>query len=39
VARVSFGPFAQRVALTAYQQLIEGALRGDGLPGDVRPLN
>ncbi|GAA2113694.1 isocitrate lyase/phosphoenolpyruvate mutase family protein [Nocardioides bigeumensis] len=39
VARVSFGPFAQRVALTAYQQLIEGAQRGEGLPGDVRPLN
>ena len=39
VARVSYGPFAQRAALTAYQQLIEGALRGEGLPGDLRPLN
>ena len=40
VARVSYGPWSQRVALTALQQLAEHALGDDGsLPGDVRPLN
>ncbi|GAB3261717.1 isocitrate lyase/phosphoenolpyruvate mutase family protein [Alteromonas gracilis] len=39
VARVSYGPWAQRVALTALAQLTEGTMRGEGLPGGVRPLN
>lgn len=40
VARVSYGPWSQRVALTAVQQLAERALAGDGLlPDDVRALN
>ena len=39
VARVSYGPWSQRVALTAVQQLVERALAGDGaLPHDVRAL-
>lgn len=40
VARVSYGPWSQRVALTALQQLAERVRDGEGaLPGDVRPLN
>lgn len=39
VARVSFGPFSQSVALMAYQDLVAGALRGKGLPEDFRMLN
>lgn len=40
VARVTYGPWSQRVALTALQQLTERALAGDGaLPEDTRPLN
>lgn len=39
VARVSYGPWAQRVALTALAELTEGTMRGEGLPGGVRPLN
>lgn len=39
VARVSYGPWAQRVALTALAQLTEGTMRGEGLPDGVRPLN
>ena len=39
VARVSFGPWSQRVALTAYQQLVESALTGEGLPEGTRVLN
>jgi 2-methylisocitrate lyase-like PEP mutase family enzyme len=39
VARVSFGPFPQRVALTALQQMVEGVARGQGIPEGTRPLN
>jgi 2-methylisocitrate lyase-like PEP mutase family enzyme len=39
VARVSFGPFSQQVALTALAELVEGALQGAGLPEGTRPLN
>jgi 2-methylisocitrate lyase-like PEP mutase family enzyme len=39
VARVSYGPHSQRVALTALQQLVESVQAGGGLPDDVRPLN
>lgn len=39
VARVSYGPFSQRVALTALQQLVESVHGGGGLPDDVRTLN
>ncbi len=38
VARVSFGPFAQRVALTALQEMVEGVVRGEGIPAGTRPL-
>jgi 2-methylisocitrate lyase-like PEP mutase family enzyme len=38
VARVSFGPYPQRVALTALQQMVEGVGRGDGIPEGTRPL-
>jgi 2-methylisocitrate lyase-like PEP mutase family enzyme len=38
VARVSFGPYSQRVALTALARFTEGAYRGEGVPGDTRPL-
>jgi 2-methylisocitrate lyase-like PEP mutase family enzyme len=38
VARVSFGPFPQRVALTALQQMVEGVVRGEGIPEGTRPL-
>jgi len=38
VARVSFGPFPQRVALTALQEMVEGVVRGDGIPEGTRPL-
>lgn len=39
VARVSYGPWSQRVALTALQQLVEGVHEGHGLPEGTRPLN
>jgi 2-methylisocitrate lyase-like PEP mutase family enzyme len=40
VARVSFGPLSQNVALTALQELAEGAVeRGEGVPGSMRVLN
>ncbi len=39
VARVSYGPWSQRVALTALQQLVEGVHEGHGLPEGVRALN
>jgi 2-methylisocitrate lyase-like PEP mutase family enzyme len=39
VARVSFGPFSQRVALTALAKLTEGAHAGEQVPEDTRPLN
>jgi 2-methylisocitrate lyase-like PEP mutase family enzyme len=38
VARVSFGPFPQRVAMTALQQMVEGVARGEGIPEGTRPL-
>ncbi|HEY3531431.1 MAG TPA: isocitrate lyase/phosphoenolpyruvate mutase family protein [Nocardioides sp.] len=38
VARVSFGPFPQRVALTALQEMVEGVGRGEGIPSGTRPL-
>lgn len=40
VARISYGPWSQRVALTALQQLVERVSHGQGaLPDDVRTLN
>ena len=39
VARVSYGPHSQRVALTALQELVEDVHAGGGLPGDIRVLN
>ncbi len=38
VARVSFGPFPQRVALTALQEMVEGVVCGEGIPAGTRPL-
>lgn len=38
VARASFGPFPQRVALTALQEMVEGVARGEGIPDATRPL-
>jgi 2-methylisocitrate lyase-like PEP mutase family enzyme len=38
VARVSFGPFPQQVALTALQEMVEGVVRGEGIPEGTRPL-
>ncbi|HEX3296327.1 MAG TPA: isocitrate lyase/phosphoenolpyruvate mutase family protein [Nocardioides sp.] len=38
VARVSFGPFPQRVALTALQEMVEGVGRGEGVPEGTRLL-
>ena len=38
VARVSFGPFPQRVALTALQEMAEGVARGEGIPVGTRNL-
>jgi 2-methylisocitrate lyase-like PEP mutase family enzyme len=39
VARVSYGPMSQRVALTALQELVEEIVRGGVVPSTVRPLN
>jgi 2-methylisocitrate lyase-like PEP mutase family enzyme len=39
VARVSTGPFTQRVALTALQDATTGIVAGGELPADTRPLN
>ena len=39
VARVSFGPWSQNVALTAYADLVESALQGGGVPEGTRRLN
>jgi 2-methylisocitrate lyase-like PEP mutase family enzyme len=39
VARVSFGPMSQRVALTALATLVESVHQGGGVPDDMRPLN
>ncbi len=39
VARVSYGPMSQRVALTALAELVEGVVAGGGVPSSMRPLN
>jgi len=39
VARVSYGPMSQRVALTALQELVEEIGRGGTVPSAMRPLN
>jgi 2-methylisocitrate lyase-like PEP mutase family enzyme len=39
VARVSYGPMSQRVALTALQELVEEIHRGGVVPSNMRPLN
>jgi 2-methylisocitrate lyase-like PEP mutase family enzyme len=39
VARVSTGPFTQRVALTALQDAVSGMVAGGTLPEGTRPLN
>jgi 2-methylisocitrate lyase-like PEP mutase family enzyme len=39
VARVSYGPMSQNVALTALAQLVEAVHAGGGVPGDMRILN
>lgn len=40
VARLSYGPWSQRLALTALQQHVERVNTGEGaLPQDTRPLN
>lgn len=39
VARVSYGPMPQRVALTALQELVEEVHRGGGVPTTMRQLN
>jgi 2-methylisocitrate lyase-like PEP mutase family enzyme len=39
VARVSFGPLSQNVALTALQELVERVQRGEGVPDNLRLLN
>ena len=39
VARVSYGPMSQRVALTALQELVEEVHRGGGVPSTMRALN
>jgi 2-methylisocitrate lyase-like PEP mutase family enzyme len=39
VARVSYGPMPQAVALTALQELVEEVHRGGGVPSTMRRLN
>ena len=39
VARVSYGPLSQNVALTALQELTEDVQRGGGVPSTMRILN
>jgi len=39
VARVSYGPMSQNVALTALQELAEDVQRGGGVPATMRILN
>lgn len=39
VARVSYGPMPQNVALTALQELVEEVHRGGGVPKTMRMLN
>ena len=39
VARTSYGPLSQNVALTALQELAEEVDRGGGVPSTMRMLN
>ncbi len=39
VARVSYGPLSQNVALTALQELVEDVQHGGGVPASMRKLN
>jgi 2-methylisocitrate lyase-like PEP mutase family enzyme len=39
VARTSYGPLSQNVALTALQELVEEVHRGGGVPSNLRILN
>ena len=39
VARISYGPLPQRVALTALAELVESVHEGGGIPANTRPLN
>lgn len=39
VARVSYGPMSQNVALTALQELVESVHAGGGVPSTMRRLN
>ena len=39
VARVSYGPMSQNVALTALQELVDEVHRGGGVPSTMRILN
>ncbi|TDN91310.1 isocitrate lyase/phosphoenolpyruvate mutase family protein [Microbacterium sp. BK668] len=39
VARVSYGPWSQRVALTALQNLVRDVHAGGGIPEGTQPLN
>lgn len=39
VARVSYGPMSQNVALTALRELVEDVHRGGGVPASMRRLN
>jgi 2-methylisocitrate lyase-like PEP mutase family enzyme len=39
VARISYGPLSQRVALTALAELVESVHEGGGIPANTRPLN
>ena len=39
VARTSYGPMSQNVALTALQELVEEVHRGGGVPASMRILN
>lgn len=39
VARTSYGPLSQNVALTALQELVEEVHRGGGVPDNLRILN
>jgi 2-methylisocitrate lyase-like PEP mutase family enzyme len=39
VARVSYGPLSQNVALTALQEMTEDVQRGGGVPSNMRILN
>ena len=39
VARISYGPLSQRVALTALAELVESIREGGRIPSGTRPLN